>query len=114
MEYSVDFTYRGLFVMAKLEPYDPGDRMQPPEGGAAYEVEWEVEDIDELLLHLELSTEGLDNMVRAHYRLLGHLPKTLATRIERDWGDDLLHEATEFFWNDAGGPSGYKDYSYDD
>lgn len=113
MSYAIDFSYRGLAVSATIDSYDAGDRMQPPEGGTCEDLDWEVEDIDEVLLHVELSTEGLDQMIRGFYRIFGRLPATLVARIERDWNDDLYSEATDYFWNDVGGPGGYQDYCYD-
>lgn len=120
MSYSVDLTFRGLAIDAEIEDYDPGVRTfsngdpgYPPSGGCCYDFDWEVDDIDELLCELEIESEGVENMVRAFYRICGKLPDTLIKRIERDWEEDIMEAATEYFWQDVGGPGGYEDYCYD-
>jgi len=113
MSYSIDLTYRGLAIEATIDEYDRGSYWQPPEGGTCDDFTWEVDDIDELLGELELESEGLERMVRAFYRMFERLPATLKARIDRDWEDDIYQRATDYFWEDVGGPSGYRDYCYD-
>jgi len=92
----VNFSYRGLYIEALISPYQAADYYHPPEGGECEDYTFEVEDIDEVLLYLELSTEGLDELVRGYYRLYGRLPKQLKDRIKHEW--DIPEEATTEFW----------------
>jgi len=120
MSYQVDMTFRGLALDASVEDYDPGvhtfsngDPGYPPSGGNCEDFSWEIEDIDEVLLELELSTEGLDNMVRAFYRMFGRLPETLVKKIDEEWAEDIMDAVDDYFWNTMGGPGGQEDWHYD-
>ena len=120
MSYSIDLTYRGLAIDAEIEDYDPGvhtfsngDPGYPPSGGCCESFTWVVDDIDEVLCELEIESEGVENMVRAFYRMFNRLPSTLVEKIDRDWEEGIMDAATEHFWEKCGGPGGYEDYCYD-
>lgn len=110
MSHTIEFTWQGLSVEAGIDEYDPGDRIDPPSGGVCEDAEWTVDDIDEVLEHLEIESEAIEQMVRALYKYTGKLPAILASKID---GWDIEEAATEFFWNDIGGPGGLEDYYND-
>lgn len=82
----------------EFSPRVPATWLDPPEGGDLERLEWHVEDIDEVLLYLELRTEGFDEMVRAHWRRCGRLPRVLVDRIERDWNLEI--HAQQAYWEE--------------
>jgi len=90
----MDFRYRGLEVTCTVTPYVKATWLDPPEGGECEDIEWKVDDIDELLMHLELPTEGLDQMVRGYFKIMGRLPRTLVDKIDRTFDiEDACYEA---------------------
>lgn len=102
MTYTINFTYRGLAIEAKMEEYTPavltlsnGDPGYPAEGGGCESYTWEVDDLDEVLLWLELSAEGMDIIVRGFYKTFGRLSSELRKKIDREWGMDIEFEAIE-------------------
>ncbi len=108
--YSVEFDYRGLDVSAKINIYTPavltlrnGDPGYPAEGGDCESFTWEVGDLDEVLVWLELS-EQEDRLARITYRMSGRLPVSLFRKINHDWAADICENAEDVFWNESGGP----------
>jgi hypothetical protein len=119
VSYSVSLTYRGLSIDAEIEDYDPGvhtfsngDPGYPPEGGTCESFTWAVDDIDEVLESLEITSEAVENMIRACYKYTNALPPIIAKKIDDEWEEDIFDAATEHFW-DHGGPGGQEDYHYD-
>lgn len=113
MSHTIDFTFRGLAVTAEIDEYDRGSRWDPPSGGTCEHWEFTVEDVDDVLEHLELESEGLDQMIRACFKFTETAPQTLIEKLEREWADDIDEAATDYFWNDIGGPGGLEDYYYE-
>lgn len=111
MSYPIEFTFRGLAVSAEIDECSRGSYWEPPSGGGCEHWEFTVEDMDEVLEHLELS-EGLDRMLRAAFKFTGIAPQSLIEKLEREWADDIDNAAGEY-WNDIGGPGGMKDYNYE-
>tara|TARA_R110000744_G_scaffold380215_1_gene500199 strand:- start:2240 stop:2464 length:225 start_codon:yes stop_codon:yes gene_type:complete len=69
--------------------------MQPPEGGEIEDLEWYIEDIDEVFCWLELDvSEPVENMVRAVFHLTGKVPQSITDKINR-WRDDIELAAYE-------------------
>lgn len=90
----MNFHHRGLYCTCSVTPRVPATWLQPPEGGEVEDLEWEVDDIDEVLSWLELSSEGLDQMIRGFFKICNSLPQTLVDRIDRDWNiEDAAYEA---------------------
>ncbi len=101
MSYSIEFEFRGLAVTAEIEEYDRGTYMQPPEGGEAESINWDVDDIDEVLEEMGIESESVEQIVRACFKYTGKLPLALERRINREW--DIEEAAAEYF----------RDYDYD-
>lgn len=100
MTYTINFTYRGLAIEAKMDEYTPavltlsnGDPGYPAEGGGCESYTWEVDDLDEVLLWLELPTDILYRLAKAVFLKIGKLPIDLVRKIDREW--DIEFEAIE-------------------
>ena len=89
----MNFTHRGLHCTCSVTPRVPATWLQPPEGGEVEDLEWEVDDIDEVLEYAELD-EGLENMIRGFFKICNTLPRTLVDKIDREWNiEDAAYEA---------------------
>tara|TARA_R110002153_G_scaffold66396_5_gene177504 strand:- start:796 stop:1074 length:279 start_codon:yes stop_codon:yes gene_type:complete len=78
----VRFTYRGLAVECSFAKYVPGTWMHPPEGGEIEDLEWEIEDIDEVLSWLGVM-EPMEDTVRDVFHLTGKVPQSITDMIDR-------------------------------
>ena len=99
MIHTTKFNYRGLAVTAQINEYWGGDWENPPEGGDCFDYDWEVADIDELLRECAIGGEGVDQMIRALWRITGRLPVALENRIDLKWQEDITRTAEEYSWD---------------
>lgn len=115
MSYTIDFTWNGLDISAEIEEYDRGTRWDPPSGGGCEDFTFEVDDLSEVFGHDDtlVESEGVMNMLLAAWEITETVSPTLIAKIEREWADDIMEAANEYFWNDIGGPSGLADYYYE-
>jgi hypothetical protein len=68
--------------------------LQPAEGGECEDIEWDIADIDEVLGWLELESEGVENMLRGFFKIMGRLPQLVVDKIDSTWNiEDAAHEA---------------------
>jgi hypothetical protein len=81
---NLQFKHQGLWVEADLSPFVKATRMDPPEGGDVESLEWMVEDLDELMEYLNMSSWKEEN-VRRFYLELGHLPQDIISLIDARW-----------------------------
>jgi len=88
----MDLYHRGLYITCTVTPHVAATWLQPAEGGEVEDVEWEVDDIVEVLEWLELPTARLDCMVIGFYKVMGRLPKSVADLVDRDFN---ITEAAE-------------------
>lgn len=91
------FTFRGLVIEATLSDYDPGDWLNPPEGGECEEFTiLGVQDMSELVDWM--ASSGLESsltILQNYFTLIGELPKCVVHWIENRWDDPIRTYATE-------------------
>lgn len=87
---------------ATISDYHPGvhtlsngDPGYPPEGGECESYTWEVEDLDEVLEALEITSEHVECWIRAVYKFTYHLPPIIARKIADTWEADIQTAAEE-------------------
>lgn len=97
----IEFSFRGLWVMAEIDPYDRGDYETPPSGGSVEHYGWEVDDIDELLLHAELERVEDEEAAAAYFEENGDLPDQLRDALSEDWAA-AIEEAAETYYAENG------------
>ena len=90
------FKYRGLWIEATFSEMVPSTWMDPPEGVELQSMTWDVEDLDELIGWLDISTEE-DEALTEFFTNLGYLPNHITTLIETTW--DLEQAATEDYYD---------------
>ncbi len=101
MSHTIEFSTRGLAVTAEIEEVDHGSREDPPSGGAAESISWEVEDIDEVMEWLDIESAPVEEFVLAYFKHMGRLPLFMRRKIDDGW--DLEDKAEAYFWFDLGG-----------
>tara|TARA_R110002167_G_scaffold93122_1_gene249756 strand:+ start:11272 stop:11577 length:306 start_codon:yes stop_codon:yes gene_type:complete len=88
------FTHRGLEITCDVAPSQAATWDDPPFVGDIDNLEWDVDDIDAVLVNLDLPGEYLDRTIRACYGATGRLPNAVVDRIDRDWNlTDVAYDA---------------------